>query len=292
MATSRRFLTAGIAGLVVVAASAAIVAIRSSASNPPRPFTQQERTSPTTITVFFSGPAGRPPEDLFTPRLGGNGWGNDELQSYTDRYANARMDGAGHLVITARRESYVGADGFRRQWTSGRLDTLGKWSFVSGTLSVRMKGPNAPGTWPAVWLMGDDIGTVGWPACGEIDLVELVGRNSIAHQTVHGPDRVGKPYALPARRAGRPSALTDPAGFHTYSITRTPGEMTFAIDGQVSGRVTRPDLSRTQKWIFDEPMFLTVNLAIGGWSGRPTPSTPSSVAMVVDWIKYSAATDR
>jgi len=283
----RRLLTAGFAGLVVLATTTAIVVIRSDASNPV-PSTAARVTDRTGVTVTFSGPAARPPSDLFTPRVGGNGWGNKELQSYTDRYANAHLDGFGHLVISARRETYVGADGFRRQWTSARLDTLGKWSFRTGTLTVRMKGPDAPGTWPAVWLMGDDIGTVGWPACGEIDLIELVGRDGIAHQTVHGPDAAGKPYAFSVRRGGAPSPLTDPAGFHTYSITRKPGEMTFAIDGRVSGRVTPTDLGRSRKWIFDEPMFLTINLAIGGWSGAPTARTPGSAAMVIDWIKYSA----
>jgi len=283
----RRLLTAGLVGLVFLATITAIVVIRSDASNS-TPSTASKRTGAPNATLTFSGSAARPPADLFTARVGGNGWGNKELQSYTDRYANAHLDGSGHLVITARRETYVGADGFRRQWTSARLDTLGKWSFRTGTLSVRMKGPDAPGTWPAVWLMGDDIRKVGWPACGEIDLIELVGRDGIAHQTVHGPDAHGKPYALSVRRANAPSTLTGPAAFHTYSITRRPGEMTFAIDGRVSGRIIPTDLNRTQKWIFDRPMFVTINLAIGGWSGAPTARTPKSAAMVIDWIKYSA----
>ena len=238
----------------------------------------------------FTGPAGEgPPAGFFTARVGGNGWGNHELQSYTARPANAALDGAGHLVLHARREHYRGADGFTREWTSARLDTLGKWAFRTGTLSLRVSAPAAAGTWPALWLMGSDIVTVGWPRCGELDIAELVGASGLVHHTVHGPAADGRPYAQPARPVSARTRLADPAAFHVYSVTRTARRITFRVDGRVTGRLTPANLRAGQRWVFDEPMFLTVNLAIGGWPGAPTAATPADERLVVDWIGYQPA---
>jgi beta-glucanase (GH16 family) len=220
---------------------------------------------------------------VFNARIGGNGWGNGELQSYTDRSDNVALDGAGHLVIDAVRGSYTGADGYRRDWTSARLDTLDKWAFTTGTLTVRMRAPLAGGMWPAFWLLGTDIKSVGWPTCGEVDVVELVHGDGRVHQTVHGPT-AGGPYAANAGRSA--PALADPAAWHEYSITRRTGQLVFGVDGHVTGRVTRADLSPGQRWVFDGPMFPTLNLAVGGWSGAPGDATPDENRMEVDWLAF------
>jgi beta-glucanase (GH16 family) len=235
----------------------------------------------------FAGPAGTTvPAGIFTARTGGNGWGNHELQSYTARAANAALDGQGHLVLHARRQHYIGADGYARDWTSARLDTLGTWSFRTGTLAVRMRGPNAPGTWPAFWLLGANLPRVGWPRCGEVDVVELVGRRGLAFQNVHGPDSAGRPYAASPTSASPRRRLADAAGWHVYSVTRTARSLTFRIDGRVSGTLTPARLAPGQQWVYDRAMFLTLNLAIGGWPGPPTRATPNDARLAVDWIAY------
>ena len=105
---------------------------------------------------------------------GGGGWGNNELQTYTSRTSNAAHDGNA-LVITARRETLTGADGITRDYTSARILTAGRFTVTYGKIEARLKIPVGKGIWPAFWLLGNDIGSVGWPACGEIDVMENVG---------------------------------------------------------------------------------------------------------------------
>jgi beta-glucanase (GH16 family) len=116
----------------------------------------------------FDGPAGTPPDPTrWKHDVGGHGWGNDQLEYDTDRPENASLDGQGHLAIVARKESYGG-----RSYTSARLNTAGRFARAYGRFEARLRQPIGQGLWPAFWLLGNDIGAVGWPGCGEIDVME------------------------------------------------------------------------------------------------------------------------
>ena len=137
----------------------------------------------------FNGASGSSPSgSSWTAEQGGGGWGNNELQSYTNRPQNVSHDGAGNLAITARKETYTGPDGNRRNYTSARIHTKGKFSFKYGRLEARIKTPTGQGLWPAFWALGDDVWDVGWPECGEIDVMEQLGHTSNqTHGNIHGP---------------------------------------------------------------------------------------------------------
>src|SRR5271163_3611012 len=136
----------------------------------------------------FSGPDGSSPDSKkWTYDLGGKGWGNNELESYTDRKENARVE-KGNLVITAQKETFTGADGVTRDYTSARLKTQGLFVQKYGRIEARIKIPEGQGMWPAFWMLGQDITTAGWPKCGEIDIMENVGKEpGTIHGSLHGP---------------------------------------------------------------------------------------------------------
>jgi beta-glucanase (GH16 family) len=238
------------------------------------------------LTENFDGAAGASPNPaVFSLRVGGSGWGNRELETYTSRPANASLDGNGHLVIQAVRERFTGTDRITRPWTSARMDTLGKWSFTTGTLAVRMQVPAGAGLWPALWLVGANAGTVAWPRSGEIDVAETIDAAPMAFQTLHGPNSSGNPYQVSVK-TDAPGG-TYAAAFHVFSVTRSPGSVTFTVDGHETRRITRDDLARGQEWVFDGPMVVILNLAVGGnWPGPPRSTTPSPAQLVVDWITY------
>jgi beta-glucanase (GH16 family) len=136
----------------------------------------------------FNGPDGAPPDlakwDIVT---GGGGFGNKELEQYTARPENVRQE-HGNLVITARHESFTGADGIQRDYTSARLNSKGKFEQKYGRFEARIKIPQGQGMWPAFWLLGNDSKTAGWPMCGEIDIMENVGYEpGKIHGSMHGP---------------------------------------------------------------------------------------------------------
>lgn len=205
-------------------------------------------------------------------------WANGELQFYTARPENVRLDG-GQLVLEARAEEYFGND-----YTSGRLQTKGKAAFVHGRIEARMQVPPGQGLWPAFWLLGADIDAVNWPGCGEIDVVEVIGREPArAHATVHGASFHGgggihAAYELPR------GALSDAP--HVYALEWEPGELRFYLD-DVHYQTVRPgDLPRPDEWPFEKPFFLIVNLAVGGtWPGLPDATTPFPAQLRVDWVR-------
>ena len=137
----------------------------------------------------FDGPAGSAPNSSkWGYDIGGGGWGNKELETYTNRTQNASLDGDGNLVIKVIKETFTGPDRITREYTSARLLTKGKFEQRYGRFEARMKLPFGQGIWPAFWMLGNDIDTVGWPRCGEIDIMENIGREpAIAHGTLHGP---------------------------------------------------------------------------------------------------------
>ncbi|MGY1846800.1 MULTISPECIES: glycoside hydrolase family 16 protein [unclassified Blastococcus] len=228
----------------------------------------------------FDGPAGALPDpEVWTPELGGGGWGNDELQTYTGDPLNVALDGDGHLQLTARA---TGPDDDRR-WTSARITTFGAQTFFEGRIEVRAQVPSGAGIWPAAWTLGQDIQQVGWPACGEIDLIESIGDAREALQTVHGPRPDGtnwlKTIATP---------VDDPLSedFHVYGADWSSDRITFFIDDQVTGTVTRDDVPEGAAWPFDSPHYVLLNVAVGGrLPGPPDASTPQKATMLVDWVR-------
>lgn len=216
--------------------------------------------------------------------VGGKGWGNEELEYYTNRRENAHIQD-GSLMIEARRENYTGTDGVSRNYTSARLKTAGKFSQAYGRFEARIKIPAGQGMWPAFWMLGDDIDKAGWPACGEIDVMENIGKEpSTIHGSIHGPgytggDGIEAPYKLPATRR-----FAD--DFHVYAVEWEPNAIRFYVDDDLYVTRTRADLHPGWKWVFDHPFFLLLNLAVGGdWPGNPDATTVFPQTMQVDYVR-------
>ncbi len=216
--------------------------------------------------------------------VGGDGWGNQELEYYTNRLQNAHVEN-GNLAIEARAEKYKGTDGVTRDYTSARIKTLSKFSRTYGRFEARLKMPYGQGLWPAFWMLGDDIDRVGWPACGEIDIMENIGKEpSVNHGSIHGPGYTGDVgieahYALPDKKK-----LSD--NFHTYAVEWEPNVVRFYVDDDLYATQTRASLHPGQRWVFDHPFFLLLNVAVGGdWPGSPDASTVFPQTMLVDYVR-------
>src|SRR5664279_5988467 len=233
----------------------------------------------------FNGPNGSAVDrSKWVLETGGNGWGNQELEFYTDRIENASVHD-GNLAITAISEKYTGHGGVTRNYTSARLKTKGKFSQTYGRFEARIKILYGQGMWPAFWMLGDDIDKVGWPACGEIDIMENVGKEpAIIHGSIHGPGYVGgtgieAPYTLPGKQRF-------PDDFHVFAIEWDPDSVSFYVDHDLYVRRTRADLQPGWKWVFDKPFFLILNLAVGGdWPGDPDSTTVFPQTMLVDYVR-------
>src|SRR5262249_35858675 len=146
---------------------------------------------------------------------GGNGWGNDELEYYTPRKENASTNGSGALVITERAETYTGPDGVTRDYTSARMNTSGRFQPAYGQFEARMRIPRGQGMWRAFWRLGANIGSVGWPGCGEIDIMENIGRQpKTVWGSMHGPGFFGGNAKNGSVDAAAP--LAD--DFHAYTV--------------------------------------------------------------------------
>jgi hypothetical protein len=230
----------------------------------------------------FNTPAGALPDARWWEAQTGDGWGNGaELQTYTARPANASTDGAGHLAITARSEPGVGAHGY----TSARLETRGRFSFTYGRLEARMKFPSGTGLWPALWALGDDVTSVGWPAAGEIDVMEALGQQpNVAYGHVHGP--AGTSGAEYSWGRAITSAASLSGDFHTYGLIWQPDAIQWTLDGAVYATFTKAELQPGQRWVYDHPFHVLLDLAVGGaWPGSPDATTPFPATLLVDWIR-------
>jgi beta-glucanase (GH16 family) len=231
----------------------------------------------------FSGPANSSPDPAkWTYDRGASGWGNRELENYTNARENASLDGQGNLVIRALKS----ADG---AYTSARLKTQGKFTFTYGKVEARIRIPFGQGIWPAFWMLGANIDSAHWPACGEVDIMENIGKEPArVHGTVHGPgysggNGIGKPYDLVG-----PGRFAD--DFHLFTVVWQPGSLEFLVDGAAYHRVTSASLPKGARWVFDAPMFLLLNLAIGGnWPGNPDVTTQFPREMVVDYVRVYRA---
>ena len=228
----------------------------------------------------FNQPDGsRPDPAKWSFETGGNGWGNNELEYYTDRTNNAVI-ADGKLVIQAQPENYGG-----KTITSARLLTKNKGSWTYGRFEARIKIPRGQGIWPAFWMLGTDVASAGWPTCGEIDIMENIGKEpGKVHGTVHGPgysggDGIGGPFALP-------DGATFADDFHVYAVDCESNVITWYVDNQPYFRVTPASLPKGRAWVYNHPKFLLLNLAVGGgWPGYPDKTTTLPQQLVVDYVR-------
>lgn len=211
---------------------------------------------------------------------GQNGWGNNELQYYTDRSENVVVKD-GMLHITAKKESFQGAN-----YTSGKLLTKGIFQTKYGRYEARIKLPWGAGLWPAFWLLGDDAnGTVIWPQIGEIDIMEYRGQQpTLIHGSIHGPgysagEAVTKSYDLINDRFD-----TD---FHVFGIEWGPNYINYYVDDVLYNQITPSDLPEGTNWVFnDNEFYIILNLAVGGtFVGSPNAQTVFPQTMIVDYVK-------
>jgi beta-glucanase (GH16 family) len=232
----------------------------------------------------FDGPAGAGVDTGKWHFETGDNVNNHEREWYTSGTDNAALDGQGHLVITAKKENpgnyqcWYGSC----EYTSARLSTAGQFTQAYGHVETRMKIPRGQGMWPAFWMLGDNIGDggVGWPQCGEIDIMENVGNEpNTVHGTIHGPGYSGS--------AGVGAAYNGPVfadDFHTYAIDWSPNQIQWSVDGNVYETRTPADINGNQ-WVFDHPFYIILNLAVGGyWPGDPDGSTSFPQQLVVDYV--------
>jgi beta-glucanase (GH16 family) len=268
---------------VIELAGAALRRNESAASTPATSQIAQAATSTPATGPFFDdflGPAGSAPNALYwTYDLGGGGWGNNELETYTNLPANVRLDGQGHLVIEAQKT----ATGY----TSARLTTQGLRDIGYGTLMARIKFPSGQGIWPAFWSLGSNVNSVGWPQSGEIDMMELPNVATTYHTALHGPFTTPQQGAYSVSTSG-PAGVDLSADYHNYWVTRQPGVIVIGVDGYVRGIYTRWSMPAGDRWVFDAPQYAILNVAVGGnWPGPPNASTKFPATMLVDWIRYT-----
>jgi beta-glucanase (GH16 family) len=229
----------------------------------------------------FDGPAGTPPDPArWVHEIGGWGWGNKELQYYTDSTNNASLDGDGHLVITARAEEMMG-----NAYTSARLTTKGLFAHMFGRFEARIRLVEGRGLWPAFWIMGNDFDEVGWPAAGEIDIVEQLGHDvNVTWGHIHGP-AYGN-IDVPAGRSRSAEAVN--ADFHVYAIEWDPESIVFLVDDAPYFQITPARRPSYARWVFDHPFFIMLNMAVGGlWPGNPDATTVFPQSIAIDYVRVS-----
>lgn len=238
----------------------------------------------------FDAPAGTAPETRnWTFDIGDGteagipGWGNQEREWYLPE--QAKLNGSSALVISAELadanrhfDAYYGKPA---EWLSAKIHTKGKVEVLYGRIEARVKIPTGVGTWPAFWMLGNDIETIQWPHCGEIDILEVRGRdagNLVA--TLHGPGYSGEHGCGVEWRT--PSAMND--DFHTFAVEWLPDKITWFYDDIAYSTKTPADLGEN-KWVFDHPHYIITNLAMGGgFTGDIDPELKSA-EMLIDYIR-------
>ncbi|MBE9939724.1 ricin-type beta-trefoil lectin domain protein [Cellulosimicrobium cellulans] len=265
----RRLAGALVAALTAAAAALAVTVPATSAAAAPGDLLWSDE---------FDGAAGSAPNPaVWNHETGAHGWGNAELQNYTASRANSALDGQGNLVITARREG----DG---SYTSARMTTQGKYQPQYGRIEARIQIPRGQGIWPAFWMLGGSFPGTPWPSSGEIDIMENVGfEPHRVHGTVHGPGYSGGSGITGMYQHPQGWSFADT--FHTFAVDWKPGEITWFVDGQQFHRVTRASVG-ANAWVFDQPFFLILNVAVGGqWPGYPDGTTQLPQQMKVDYVR-------
>jgi beta-glucanase (GH16 family) len=246
----------------------------------------------------FNGPDGSAVDPTkWVNDVGGTGWGNQELEYYTAGAQNAVVTG-GNLVITA---TPTGASSFSCwygtcSYTSARLKTQGLFAQAYGRFEASIELPAGQGLWPAFWTLGDNIDTVSWPACGEIDIMEAIDSEPLLnHGSMHGPIAPGSAtsYNLTATAPATTNELS--TSFHTYAIEWDPGTVSFFLDDVLYETQTTSTLQQTSPgatWEFDHPFFVLLNVAVGGtFPGAPDATTPFPQTMKVDWVRVYERAD-
>jgi len=233
----------------------------------------------------FNGANGTAPDPTkWSFETGGSVFGNNELEYYTSRTENVHQD-SGNLVITARQEIFTGPDNATRNFTSARLKTATHFAQQYGRFEARIKIPAGQGIWPAFWMLGDNIGQVGWPTCGEIDIMENIGREpSTVHGSLHGPGYSGaNPLSGSFTLPGSQRFADD---FHIFSVEWEPGAIRFYVDGNLFETQTPANLPSGTQWAYDHPFFLLLNVAVGGnWPGNPDQSSVFPQTMLIDYVR-------
>ena len=217
------------------------------------------------------------------------GWVNNEQQAYTDRDTNLFLKD-GNLVIQALTEpGYYGTDytgtAYNADYTSGRMNTDDKVSWIYGRFDIRAKLPKGNGSWPAIWMLGENISSVGWPNCGEIDIMEHVGfDNGQIHGSVHTEDYN---HANNTQKSGTTFIETATDSFHIYSLEWSPTYLRYLIDNESFFFIYNNSNGDVAKWPFDEPQYIILNLAIGGDWGGGQGIDPSAfpMKMMVDYVR-------
>ncbi|MGA7339109.1 MAG: glycoside hydrolase family 16 protein [Terracidiphilus sp.] len=265
----------------------AVSTMAAHASGPPKPQSTDSASKNRALiwSDEFNGPDGSLPDPAKWQVIeNGSGFGNRELEYYTGRPANIQEEN-GKLVITARKESFAGRDGISRDYTSARIESQGRFELTYGRIEARIKLPKGQGIWPAFWLLGTDFDHIGWPACGEIDIMENVGYEpSRIHGSLHGPGYSGGSpltgtYSLPNQ-----ARFSD--GFHVFAIEWEPQTVRFYVDDILYETQTAENLPPGTHWAFDHPFFVVLNVAVGGyWPGNPDSTTPFPVNMLVDYVR-------
>jgi beta-glucanase (GH16 family) len=270
--------------LILLAAALLLLSCGSAYSPPPPP----PATGYTLVwSDEFNGADGTSPDSSkWTYDTGGKGWGNKELECYTNLTQNAKIVG-GNLVITAMNQpGYACSGGTTNDYTSARLRTQGLFSQAYGRFEARIKIPKGQGMWPAFWMLGNNISSVNWPACGEIDIMENIGKEpGTVHGSLHGPSTVSStsdasaPFSLPAGQN-----FAD--AFHLYAVEWEPGTVRFYVDSNLYATFTQSQWPAGGTWTFDHPFFLILNVAVGGaWPGSPDLTTMFPQQMLVDYVR-------
>jgi len=255
---------------------------------------------PTTWTLTwsdeFEGAAGSPVDatkwghDLGDGCSSGNcGWGNNEKEYYTNAADNVSLDGQGNLRIVARTASGITCYYGACRYTSGKITTRGKMNAAPGRVEARLKLPAGQGLWPAFWMLGNDFGTVGWPASGELDIMENKGSApSTSSSAIHGPGYSGNTPFAHANTISAPATLAD--DYHLYAVEWDAVGASFYVDGIMHYQVLRGDIQRYGTSILDKPYYIILNLAVGGnFDGDPASDSILPATMLVDYVRVYTA---
>ena len=241
--------------------------------------------------VEFDGAAGRGVDstkwqiDSTDGCASGNcGWGNNEKEYYTGATDNLALDGAGHLKIVARTETgrtcYYGPC----RYTSAKITTRGKFTAAPGRVEARIKLAAGQGLWPAFWLLGGNISTVGWPRCGELDIMENHGsRMESTSSAIHGPGYFGNTPFVHADTRARGSFADD---FHVFAVEWDSSRVRFFVDDSLHYTVERRQIELRGPWVFDKSFFIILNLAVGGnFDSDPRSDAVFPATMLVDYVR-------
>jgi beta-glucanase (GH16 family) len=227
----------------------------------------------------FDGPAGSAPDPAkWVHELGGGGWGNNELEDYVDDRQHSCLDGRGNLVIRATRQG----SGSRADYKSARIKTEGRFSQSQGHFEAKIQINSQRGLWPAFWLLGESIADVGWPQCGEIDVLEGYGWDPSIETSVHTPVSASDQLNQDINTVSQ--LVASDAGWHIYRMDWTPASVAFSYDDTQYLAVTKEDIPN---WCFgtSKPMFMVANLAVGGTGpGRVPADAEFPAEMLIDYV--------